>query len=377
TVPGKPDFSVHQTSESSLQLQWGPPSESVEHILGYRLQFGHHDAKVLSTLEFGPQQKTYTATNVHKGAKYIFKMAVKGRAGFSEEAVKEFAIPGEAPKGYPLLIEPGNISSVTIQLNWLPPVLAEKNGDITKYTVAYWVAEIPEKVLELDLPSSQSSCLLSNLKPNTVYEVKIRAHTSKGPGPYSPSVQYRTFHLNQVMPKNFKVRMVTKTSVLLSWEFPENYNSITPYKHMLQKTAFKTQEIPQYNRPEESYVPNTWTYANITPNGDVDIRGNNAQLTCFCGFKRRRYYPFPDELLVQHIQKDYLIIEPEDQIRQQSRFSNFFFLAITEQSVLQFFARCSLNLVIKSELPLSPHSKSNSSLEGDGSTVTAVIVTLL
>ncbi|XP_077331835.1 receptor-type tyrosine-protein phosphatase S isoform X18 [Lithobates pipiens] len=229
-VPGKPDFSVHQTSESSLQLQWGPPSESVEHILGYRLQFGRHDAKVLSTLEFGPQQKTYTATNVHKGAKYIFKMAVKGRAGFSEEAVKEFDIPGEAPKGYPLLIEPGNISSVTIQLNWLPPVLAEKNGDITKYTVAYWVAEIPEKVLELDLPSSQSSCLLSNLKPNTVYEVKIRAHTSKGPGPYSPSVQYRTFHLNQVMPKNFKVRMVTKTSVLLSWEFPENYNSITPYK---------------------------------------------------------------------------------------------------------------------------------------------------
>lgn len=24
--------------------------------------------------------------------------------------------------------------------------------------------------------------------------------------------------------------MVTKTSVLLSWEFPENYNSPTPYK---------------------------------------------------------------------------------------------------------------------------------------------------
>lgn len=33
-----------------------------------------------------------------------------------------------------------------------------------------------------------------------------------------------------VLPKNFKVKMVTKTSVLLSWEFPENYNSPTPYK---------------------------------------------------------------------------------------------------------------------------------------------------
>lgn len=36
--------------------------------------------------------------------------------------------------------------------------------------------------------------------------------------------------LSAVLPKNFKVKMVTKTSVLLSWEFPENYNSPTPYK---------------------------------------------------------------------------------------------------------------------------------------------------
>lgn len=33
-----------------------------------------------------------------------------------------------------------------------------------------------------------------------------------------------------VSPKNFKVKMVMKTSVLLSWEFPDNYNSPTPYK---------------------------------------------------------------------------------------------------------------------------------------------------
>ncbi|XP_063770950.1 receptor-type tyrosine-protein phosphatase S isoform X5 [Pseudophryne corroboree] len=229
-VSGKPDLSVHQTSENSLLLQWEPPSKSVGHVLGYRLQFGRLDAKVLSTLEFGAQEKKFTATNIHKGAKYIFRMAVKSRAGFSEEAVEEFIIPEEAPKGYPQLADPGNITSVSIQLTWLPPVLAEQNGMITKYTVVYWVADSPENMLEIDLPSSESSCLLSNLKPNTVYEVKIRAHTSKGPGPYSPSVQYRTYLLNQVLPKNFKVKMVTKTSVLLSWEFPENYNSIVPYK---------------------------------------------------------------------------------------------------------------------------------------------------
>ncbi|XP_075208714.1 receptor-type tyrosine-protein phosphatase S [Anomaloglossus baeobatrachus] len=229
-VSGKPDLSVNQMSESSLLIQWEPASESVGQVLGYRLQFGRIDAKVLSVLEFGAQEKKYTANNIHKGAKYIFRMAVKSRAGFSEEAVREYMILEEAPKGYPRLTDASNITSMSIQLNWLPPVLAEQNGFITKYTLSYWVANSPDKMLEMDLPSSESTCLLSNLKPNTVYEVKIRAHTSKGPGPYSPSVQYRTFLLNQVLPKNFKVKMVMKTSVLLSWEFPENYNSLTPYK---------------------------------------------------------------------------------------------------------------------------------------------------
>lgn len=151
-------------------------------------------------LEFGAQEKKYTANNIHKGAKYIFRMAVKSRAGFSEEAVQEYMIPEEAPRGYPRLTDPSNITSVSVQLNWLPPVLAEQNGAITKYTLSYWVADSPGTMLEMDLQPSDSSFLLSNLKPNTVYEVKIRAHTSKGPGPYSPSVQYRTFLLNQGRP---------------------------------------------------------------------------------------------------------------------------------------------------------------------------------
>ncbi|XP_063311672.1 receptor-type tyrosine-protein phosphatase S isoform X2 [Pelobates fuscus] len=229
-VPGKPDLSVHQTLEGSLLVQWEPPTDSAGQVLGYRLQFGRKDVDLLAVLEFGAQETKYFATSIHKGAVYIFKLAVKGRAGFGEESVKEFTIPEDVPKGYPQIIDTGNVTSVSIQLNWLPPVMAERNGVITKYTIAYWVAGSPGNALELDLPSSESSFLMSNLKPNTVYEVKIRAHTSKGPGPYSPTVQYRTFLLDQVLPKNFKVKMVTKTSVLLSWEFPENYNSLMPYK---------------------------------------------------------------------------------------------------------------------------------------------------
>ncbi|NXE41220.1 PTPRS phosphatase, partial [Ptilorrhoa leucosticta] len=230
-VPGKPILSVHQTEENTLLVKWEPPLDAEGQVLGYRLQFGRKDVDPLATLEFSALEDKYIAPSIHKGATYVFKLAVKSRAGFGEEAVQELTTPEDIPKGYPQILEASNVTSMSVQFGWLPPVLAERNGAIVKYTVAYREAGSPGNLLEKDLPPSpENSYTLNGLKPNTAYDVKIRAHTSKGPGPYSPTVQYRTFQLDQVLPKNFKVKMVTKTSVLLSWEFPENYNSPTPYK---------------------------------------------------------------------------------------------------------------------------------------------------
>ncbi|XP_061457968.1 receptor-type tyrosine-protein phosphatase S [Rhineura floridana] len=230
-VPGKPVLSVHPTQENALLVKWEPPLDAEGQVFGYRLKLGRKDINPLATLEFTAQEDKYTAVNIHKGATYVFKLAVKSRAGFGEEAVQELTIPEDVPKGYPQILEAGNVTSKSVQFNWMPPVLAERNGVIVKYTVAYREASSSGKPQEKELPPSpENSYTLNGLKPNTAYDVKIRAHTSIGPGPYSPTVQYRTFLLDQVLPKNFKVRMVTKTSVLLGWEFPENYNSPIPYK---------------------------------------------------------------------------------------------------------------------------------------------------
>ncbi|XP_077778136.1 receptor-type tyrosine-protein phosphatase S isoform X4 [Podarcis muralis] len=229
-VPGKPILSVHPTQENALLVKWEPPLDAEGQVLGYRLQFGRRDVDPLATLEFSSEEDRYTATNIHRGATYVFKLAVKSRSGFGEEAVQELTIPEDVPKGYPQILQASNITSKSVQFHWMPPVMAERNGVIVKYTVAYREAASSGSPQEKDLPPSpENSYTLNGLKPNTAYDVKIRAHTSKGPGPYSPSVQYRTFLLDQVFPKNFKVRMLTKTSVLLGWEFPENYNSAVPY----------------------------------------------------------------------------------------------------------------------------------------------------
>ncbi|KAH0625838.1 hypothetical protein JD844_034149 [Phrynosoma platyrhinos] len=198
-VPGKPILSIHPTQENTLLVKWEPPLDAEGQVLGYRLQFGRKDIDPLATLEFAAQEDKYTATNIHKGATYVFKLSVKSRAGFGEEAVQEFTIPEDVPKGYPQILEASNITSRSVQFSWMPPVLAERNGVIVKYTVAYREASISGNLQEKELlPSPENSYTLNGLKPNTAYDVKIRAHTSKGAGPYSPTVQYRTFLLDQV-----------------------------------------------------------------------------------------------------------------------------------------------------------------------------------
>uniref|UniRef100_A0A8C5JGZ8 protein-tyrosine-phosphatase n=1 Tax=Junco hyemalis TaxID=40217 RepID=A0A8C5JGZ8_JUNHY len=207
-VPGKPILSVHQTEENTLLVKWEPPLGAEGQVLGYRLQFGRKDVAPLATLEFSALEDKYIATSIHKGATYVFKLAVKSRAGFGEEAVQELSTPEDIPKGYPQILEASNVTSMSVQFGWLPPVLAERNGAIVKYTVAYREAGSPGNLLEKELPPSpENSYTLNGLKPNTAYDVKIRAHTSKGPGPYSPTVQYRTFQLDQVNAKHSGVTL--------------------------------------------------------------------------------------------------------------------------------------------------------------------------
>uniref|UniRef100_H9GDR5 protein-tyrosine-phosphatase n=1 Tax=Anolis carolinensis TaxID=28377 RepID=H9GDR5_ANOCA len=257
-VPGKPALSVHPTHDNGLLVKWEPPPDADGQVLGYRLQFGRQDVAPLSTLEFGAQEAQYTAASIHKGATYVFRLSAKSRAGFGEEAVAEFALPEDVPRGYPQILEASNVSSRSVQFGWLPPVLAERNGAIVRYTVAFREAGAPGAPQEKELaPSPENSYTLNGLKPNTAYDVKIRAHTSKGAGPYSPTVQYRTFLLDQVFPKNFKVKMVTKTSVLLGWEFPENYNSPILYKENsgqeVEVDGRLTKKLITNLRPHTSY----------------------------------------------------------------------------------------------------------------------------
>ncbi|XP_038660228.1 receptor-type tyrosine-protein phosphatase S isoform X29 [Scyliorhinus canicula] len=257
-VPGKPRLLVSHTQMNTALIQWHPPVETFGPILGYRLKFGRKDSEVLTTLEFSERDDHYTATDIHKGTSYVFKLSSKNKVGFGEEIVKEITIPEERPSGFPQTPRAESSTASTIQLSWHPPVLAERNGFIIKYNVLYRDINSPNKQIELSVFSPETSLKLTNLKQDTTYDIKVRAHTSKGPGPYSPSVQFRTLPLDPVFAKNFHVKAVMKTSVLLTWEIPENYNTAIPFKIIYNNDHIEvdgraTQKLITNLDPDTSY----------------------------------------------------------------------------------------------------------------------------
>ncbi|XP_035276849.1 receptor-type tyrosine-protein phosphatase S-like isoform X2 [Anguilla anguilla] len=261
-VPGPPSLSVTREMGTVAVVRWRPPEASGPglEVQGYRLQFGRKDVTPLATLEFTAQEQEYTVSNVHRGATYVFKISAKSRSGFGEEARQELTVPEEAPKGYPQLSEGSNATCCSLQLSWQPPMLAERNGAITEYTLAYKEAGSAASPRELTLPAGESGYALSGLSPDSAYEVKIRARTSVGPGPYSPPMQYKTLAFQTDVPKNFTVKFVMKTSVLLSWEFPD---SKYPYRFTVE---YSRQKIDVDARLRKALL------TNLRPNTTYDFK---------------------------------------------------------------------------------------------------------
>ncbi|XP_032755189.1 receptor-type tyrosine-protein phosphatase F isoform X9 [Rattus rattus] len=226
-VPGRPTMMVSTTAMHTALLQWHPPKELPGELLGYRLQYRRADEARPNTIDFGKDDQHFTVTGLHKGATYIFRLAAKNRAGPGEEFEKEITTPEDAPSGFPQNLRVTGLTTSTTELAWDPPVLAERNGRITNYTVVY--RDINSQH-ELQNVTDDVHLTLLGLKPDTTYDIKVRAHTSKGAGPLSPSIQSRTMPMEQVFAKNFRVAAAMKTSVLLSWEVPDSYKSAVPFK---------------------------------------------------------------------------------------------------------------------------------------------------
>ncbi|XP_072366743.1 protein tyrosine phosphatase receptor type Fa isoform X8 [Scyliorhinus torazame] len=227
TVPGMPAMVISVTQMCTALIQWQPPPQMVDDLLGFRLQYSRSDEDKPNIIELSKNDNHYTVINLHKGATYFFRLSAKNKAGFGEDTVKRIVTQEEIPSGFPQNLRVVGLTTSTTELSWDPPVVTERNGKMILYTVLF--RDINSQK-DLTNTTNETQITLSSLKPDTTYDIRVRAHTSKGHGPYSPSIQSRTMPVDQVFAKNFRVKAVMKTSVLLSWEVPETYKPGVSFK---------------------------------------------------------------------------------------------------------------------------------------------------
>uniref|UniRef100_A0A672SIL3 protein-tyrosine-phosphatase n=1 Tax=Sinocyclocheilus grahami TaxID=75366 RepID=A0A672SIL3_SINGR len=252
-LPARPVLSVQLVNETSAALIWThqQSSDPLLEILGFRLTYDLKNNSQSVSLDFRPEERQHNVTGLRPGGVYSFLLAARGRSGYSEEAQEQLSVPEFPPKGFPQLLEHVNATCCSLQLTWLPPNDSERNAGFTGYTLTYEEAGGGIEPRTLMVPADASSYTIHGLNPDRAYAVRISAHNGAGSGPYSPQVLYRTTAFDTDVPRNFSVNLATKTSVLLTWEFPE---SSAPYRFTV--SLYNRQKMEVDARLRKAVIPN-------------------------------------------------------------------------------------------------------------------------
>ncbi|KAG8594244.1 hypothetical protein GDO81_001129 [Engystomops pustulosus] len=211
-------------SSTTMIIQWEEPVEPNGQIRGYRVYYTMEPEQPVSNwLKYNVEDNLLTTiANLLEHETYTVRVLAFTSVGDGPLSDPIQVKTQQGVPGQPMNFRAEAKSETSISLTWSPP----RQDSIVKYEVCYKEGDRGNEIRKTFDPAT--SYLVEGLKPNTEYIFRLSARSNQGQGAWTSDVRERT--MQSILPKNFKVKMVTKTSVLLSWEFPENYNSATPYK---------------------------------------------------------------------------------------------------------------------------------------------------
>ncbi|XP_068091437.1 receptor-type tyrosine-protein phosphatase delta isoform X38 [Hyperolius riggenbachi] len=224
-------------SSTTILVQWEEPEEPNGQIQGYRVyytmdptqhinswtKYNVADSQITTIGSLVPQ-KTYSVKVL------AFTSVGDGPLSNEIQVITQTGVPSQ-----PLNFKAEAESETSILLSWTPP----RSDTISSYELYYKEGDQTEEQSITIEPAS--SYRLQGLKPNTLYYFRLAARAPLGLGASTTEISAKTLQ-STVFAKNFHVKAVMKTSVLLSWEIPENYNSALPFK-ILYDDGKKADEV--------------------------------------------------------------------------------------------------------------------------------------
>uniref|UniRef100_A0A9J7X9U8 protein-tyrosine-phosphatase n=1 Tax=Cyprinus carpio carpio TaxID=630221 RepID=A0A9J7X9U8_CYPCA len=235
-------------SQNAVMVRWDEPEEPNGLIKGYRVYYTMDPSQPMSNWQIHNVQDSMITTIHSLVPSETYTIRVLAFTSVGDGPFSDPVHVKVRPGVFPQLSECINATCCSLQLTWLPPNDSERNAVFTGYTLTYEEAGGGVEPRTLMVPADVSSYTIHRLNPDRAYSVRISAHNGAGSGPYSPQVLYRTTAFNTDVPRNFSVNLATKTSVLLTWEFPE---SSAPYRF-----TYNRQKMEVDARLRKAVIPN-------------------------------------------------------------------------------------------------------------------------
>ncbi|KAH9492263.1 hypothetical protein Btru_026124 [Bulinus truncatus] len=245
-VPSKPrnlHVDLVQEEPPSIKATWQRPETTNGDIKNYKIIWGPRGERYEQII-LNPDIYSYMTNTLVKGITYEFRVSASNEADYGERAVASLMTPDGAPTGPPQNFTATGLSETSVRLTWDKPVKNFRNGDILMYQITYH--KMSDSTTEEDVNCTDVFLDLVNLDMNTDYIFKIRAYTSRGSGPWSNRLHFRTFGKMPPPPQNVKARKISETSMEVSWDEPE----VSPSGYKIFYHVFASPSMYQWQQME-------------------------------------------------------------------------------------------------------------------------------
>ncbi|XP_069195928.1 tyrosine-protein phosphatase Lar isoform X6 [Procambarus clarkii] len=223
-VPDKPALIVNgtvdkETGKLSVYVEWVAPTETYGEIMGYRLRYGPRGEELETITLEGHSMLHKTLNDLQRGIEYEIRVAGRNHINYGQEAAKYYITPEAAPSGPPTNITYRYQTPGTIVFTWDQPAPSDRNGVIILYELQFSKNVILNNDFKHDKNVSDSNRIVFNgLEENMDYTFKVRAWTSKGPGPYSETLHLHTEPDLVRAPMNLQGLATSESSIEIWWE---------------------------------------------------------------------------------------------------------------------------------------------------------------
>ncbi|XP_055718181.1 receptor-type tyrosine-protein phosphatase S-like isoform X9 [Salvelinus fontinalis] len=239
------DIKCSSSSSTTLLVSWRPPPVESQNgaLAGYLVRYqvvgasveggGGSAGEPMEEPAVPPRDGQVLLQKLEKWTQYRVTLAAFTEIGPGPESEPLLCRTDEdVPGAPPRRVEVEVLNSTALKVMWRSLLPGRQHGQIRGYQVHYVRVENGESrglplIKDVMLADAQwetddtaeYEMVIGGLQPDTTYSITVAAYTTKGDGARSKPKLVVTKGAD--VPKNFTVRWVTKTTMLLTWKFAE------------------------------------------------------------------------------------------------------------------------------------------------------------